>query len=136
MVGLASATTGELRLRIAPPRPGYDFRAAAGAAAAVIAIYALTSIVGDDGTESVALLAALAALTACVLADRPAIICGLLAAAIGPLVEIAVVELEWSEYGAANDGYFGVALWLLPLYFAFGVAVARIAEVMVARRDA
>jgi hypothetical protein len=134
MVGLGTASIGEVRMRLAPPRPGYDLREGIGAIAAVVGIYALTSVAGDDGTESVPLLAALAALVACVIADRPALVCGLLAAALGPLVEIAVVELEWSEYSAANDGYFGVALWLLPLYFAFGVAVSRITEVLVARR--
>jgi hypothetical protein len=136
LVGLATAATGELRLRLAPPRPGFDLRQGLGAIAAVVGIYALTSIVGDDGTESVALLAALAVLTACVLADgRAAIICGLAAAIGGPLAEIAIVELEWSEYSASNDRLLGVALWLIPLYFAFGVAVARIAEVLVARRQ-
>jgi hypothetical protein len=134
MVGLATAATGELRLRLAPPRPGFDLREAIAAIAAVVGIYAVTSIAGDDGTESVALVAALAALTACVLADgRAAIICGLAAALVGPLVEIAVVELEWSEYSSSNDSLFGVAMWLPPLYFAFGVAVARITEVLVAR---
>jgi hypothetical protein len=136
LVGLATAGTGELRLRLAPPRPGFDLREGLGAIAAVVGLYALTSIAGDDGTESVALLAALAVLTACVLADgRPAIICGLVAALVGPLVEIAIVELEWSAYSPSNDSLFGVAMWLPPLYFAFGVAVARITEVLVARRQ-
>lgn len=133
-VGLATAVTGAVRLRLAPPRPGFDPRAGVGAFAAVVAIYALTSLAGDDGTAAVALVTALAVLVACFVADRPGIVCGLLAAALGPLVEAAIVAAELSEYSAANDSLIGVGLWLPGLYFAFGVAVARIAELLVARR--
>jgi hypothetical protein len=136
LVGLAAASVGELRLRLGPTRPGFDPRIGIAAGAAVLGIYSLTSLTGDDGAAAVTLIVALAVITACVLGDRPGIICGLLAAAIGPLVEIVIVELDLSEYTAANDSLFGVGLWLPGLYFAFGVAVARITELLVARRTA
>ena len=134
LVGLAAVAIAIVRLELGPPRPGFDPRIAVGGAAAVIGIYALTSIVPDDGTPSVALVTALAILVASVLADRPGLICGLLAAVIGPAVEIAIVELELAEYTESYDGLAGVALLLPGLYLAFGVAVARIAEELVARR--
>jgi hypothetical protein len=102
----------------------------------VVAIYAITSLAGDDRTAAVALVVTLAVIVACFFGDRPGIICGLLAAVLGPIVEIAIVELDLSEYTAANDSLFGVGLWLPGLYFAFGVAVARITELLVARRTA
>jgi hypothetical protein len=125
-----------VRLSLGPTRPGFDPRIGVGALAAVIGIYAITSFAGDDGTPAVALTGSLAVITACFLADRPGVICGLVAAALGPLAEIVIIELERSEYTAANDSLFGVAPWLPPLYFAFGVAVARITELLVARRPA
>ena len=38
-------------------------------------------------------------------------------------------------YSPLADSLFGVALWLPALYFAFGVVVARLAELLVARRS-
>lgn len=134
LVGLGTVSVGLLRVGLGPTRPGFDLRLAVGAFAAVIAIYAVTSVAGDDGTASVGLVASLAVLTACFLADRPGLICGLAAAAVGPIAEIAIVELELSEYTAPNDSLFGVGLWLPGLYLVFGVAVARITELLVARR--
>ena len=96
---------------------------------------AVISIAGDDGVAAVAVVAALAAVVACVLADRAGLVCGLAAALTGPLVEIAIVKLDLSEYTALNDSLFGVGLWLPALYFAFGVAVARITEQLVAARS-
>ncbi len=136
MVGLGTVSVGIVRLLLGPTRPGFDLRIGVGAMAAVIGIYSVTSVAGDDGTAAVALVSTLAVIVACVLADRPAIICGLAAAASGPIVEIVIVELDLSEYTAANDSLFGVGLWLPGLYFAFGVAVARITELLVARRSA
>jgi hypothetical protein len=135
LVGLAAVVTGALRLQLGPTRPGFDPRIVVGAWAAVVGIYAVTSVVPDDGTASTALVATLGILVACLLADRPGLICGLAAAALGPLVEIAIVELELSEYTGDYDGLGGVALMLPGLYLAFGVAVARITEQLVAWRD-
>ena len=50
LVGLATASLGELRLRLGPPRPGFDIRIALAAIAAVVALYALTAIVYDEFT--------------------------------------------------------------------------------------
>ena len=135
LVGLGTAALGDLRLRLGPPRPGFDLRTGIGAFAAVIAIYALTSTLGDDGLASTTLVLALGVLAVSLLADgRPAVICALAAAMVGPLVEIAIVELDLSEYSDPNDALFGVGFWLPGLYLAFGVTVARLAELLVAAR--
>lgn len=134
LVGIATASTGIVRLQLAPPRRESSPRIAVAAGAAVVAIYAITSLVGNDGTAAVALVTMLGILTASAFADRPGLICGLIAMVVGPLVEIAIVQLDLSEYGGSNDGLFGVALWLPGLYLAFGVAAARITEVLVAQR--
>ena len=136
LVGLATAATGELRLRLGPPRSGFDARIAVAAIAAVLAIYAVTALVYDEpATPATALIYLLAALVVAWLADGPAAIaCGLAAAVLGPLVEIAVVELELARYAEGADELGGVPLWLPALYFAFGVVAARLAELLVARR--
>jgi hypothetical protein len=136
LVGLATASLGELRLHLAPPRPGLDVRVGAGAIAAVLAIYAVTALVYDEpATPATALICLLAVLVACWLADGlAALACGLAAAVVGPLAEIAIVELELSRYADSADELGGVALWLPALYFAFGVVAARLAELLVARR--
>jgi hypothetical protein len=132
LVGLGTVTVGLVRLQLGPTRPGFDPRLAVGAGAAVVGIYSITSLAGDDGIAAVALVATLAVITACVLADGPGLICGLAAALVGPIAEIVIVNLDLSEYTALNDSLFGVGLWLPGLYFAFGVAVARITELLVA----
>jgi hypothetical protein len=135
LVGIATMSTGIVRLQLGPPRSGSDPRVAVGAGASVIAIYAITSLVGNDGTAAVTLITMLGVIAACAFADRPGLICGLIAMAVGPLIEIAIVQLDLSKYTSSNDGLFGVALWLPGLYLAFGVAAARIAELLVARRS-
>jgi hypothetical protein len=137
LVGLGTVSVGVMRLRLGEVRAHRDPRIAIGAIAAVMAIYAVSSAAFDSPNDSiakVALCAAIAALLASMIADRPGVTCGLLAAAAGPLVEVAIVHCDLSSYDRFNDGYFGVALWLPPLYFAFGVTVARITELIVARR--
>ena len=62
-----------------------------------------------------------------------AIVCGVVAALAGPAAEIAEERAGIYEYTANVDGLFGVGPWLVPLYFAFGVAVARLAELLSAR---
>jgi hypothetical protein len=135
LVGTATASIGLVRVRVGSLRPGYEPRIAVAAGASAIAIYSITSLVGDDGIAAVTLVTMLGVLTACLFADRPGLICGVLAMVIGPLVEIAIVKLDLSEYAALNDGLFGVALWLPGLYLAFGVAAARISEQLVASRE-
>ncbi len=138
LVGLATASLGDLRLRLGPPRPGFDARTGIAAIAAVLAIYAVTALVHDEPEgPATTLIVMLAVLVACWLGGgRPAIICGLAAAIVGPAAEILIVELDLAEYAPTADSLFGVALWLPALYFAFGVVVARLTELLVARRSA
>jgi hypothetical protein len=138
LVGLATASLGELRLRLGPARPGFDPRVGIGAIAAVLALYAVTALVYDQPEgPATTLIVMLAVLIACWLAGgRPAIACGLAAAVAGPLAEIVIVELDLAEYADSADSLFGVALWLPALYFAFGFVAARLAELLVARRRA
>jgi hypothetical protein len=136
LVGLATASLGELRLRLGPPRPGFDVRVAVAAIAAVLALYALTAVVYDEPEQpGTVLVLGIAVLIAFWLdGGRPAIICGLVAAIAGPVAEIVIVELDLAAYSPYADGLFGVALWLPALYFAFGFVAARLAELLVARR--
>jgi hypothetical protein len=132
LVGLATASLGELRLRLGPPRPGFDARVGAAAIASVLAMYAITALVYDEPEgPATTLVLTLAVLVVCWLADGwPA----LAAAVVGPLAEIVIVKLDLAEYAESADSLFGVALWLPALYLAFGVVVARLAELLVARR--
>jgi hypothetical protein len=138
LVGLGTVAVGVTRLSLGAPRPGFDFRIGIGAIAAVTAIYAISDAAFwnelNDSIGKVVLCTALAVLLACFIADVPGVLCGLGAALAGPAVEMAIVQVDLSSYAPMADGLFGVALWLPPLYFAFGVAVARITELMVARR--
>jgi hypothetical protein len=133
LVGTATVSVGLVRVRLGSLRSGSP-RIAVAAGASVMAIYAITSLVGNDGTAAVALVTTLGVLCVCAFADRPGLICGLIAVAVGPLIEIAIVKLDLSEYTASNDGLLGVGFWLPGLYLAFGVAAARITEVLVAAR--
>jgi hypothetical protein len=136
LVGLATASLGELRLRLGPPRLGFDPRVGAAAIASVLAIYAITALVYDEPEgPATTLVLMLAVLVGCWLADGwPTLVCGLAAAVVGPLAEIVIVKLDLAEYAESADSLFGVALWLPALYLAFGVVVARLAELLVARR--
>ena len=98
----------------------------------MIAIYALTAVVTDEATGAATVLIwALAFLVYARFGDgRPALICGLLAAILGPAAEILLVEADVAAYSPAADGLWGVAEWLPALYFAFGVVVARLAELL------
>jgi hypothetical protein len=136
-VGLGTVITGEVRLRLAPAgvwAGGDRLREAVAAIAAVLAIYAVTALVSDrpEGAGTT-LVVALAALAATRFASGPAaLLCGLGAAIVGPAVEIAIVAADVAAYGPDADGLFGVGLWLPALYFAFGVVVSRLTELMVA----
>ena len=136
LVGLATVLTGDLRLRLGPVAPwqGDRWREAAMAIASVLAIYAVSALVSDQpegaGTTLVVMLAVVCA--ARFASGLPALICGLAAAIVGPIAEIVLVDVDAARYGVDADGLFGVALWLPALYFAFGVVVSRLTELMVA----
>ena len=109
-VGLATVATGEVRLRLAPPRPGGDLNEGIAAISSVIAIYALTAVVTDEATGAATVLIwALAFLVYARFGDgRPALICAVTAAILGPAAEILLVETDVAAYSPAADGLFGV----------------------------
>ena len=74
------------------------------------------------------LIYAHATVTWCALGDRWGALCGLIAAVGGPLVEVAIAAAGLARYADGSDALFGVAPWLPPLYFVFGVVVAMLAE--------
>lgn len=134
-VGLATVTTGELRLRLGPARPERDVMDGAAAIASVIALYALTAVVTDENPLAATVLIWTLAI---VIAARfgggmPALACAALAAVLGPLAEILIVEAELARYAPSADGLIGVAEWLPALYFAFGIVAARLAELLLPR---
>jgi hypothetical protein len=131
-VGLATVTTGEVRLRLGPARPGSDPVEAAAAIASVIGLYALTAIVtGEEPLAATVLVWALALLIAARFGGGlPALACGVLAAVLGPLAEILIVKADLAAYATSVDGLIGVAEWLPALYFAFGIVAARLAELL------
>ena len=59
-----------------------------------------------------------------------------MAAVVGPLVEIVEQRAGIFEYTANVDGLWGVAPWLVPLYFAFGVVAVRLGELLAAAQAA
>ena len=75
------------------------------------------------------LIDALAAITWCVLGDGPGVVCGVLAAIGGPIVEAVLAGARVFRYADDSNALFGVVPWLPPLYFAFGVVVAVLAEI-------
>ncbi len=131
-VGLATVTTGELRLRLGPPRPGHNPIEAAAAIASVVGLYALTAVVTDEDplTATVLIWAGAILIAARFGGGMPALVCGVLAAILGPLAEILIVEADLAMYAPSADGLFGVAEWLPALYFAFGIVAARLAELI------
>jgi hypothetical protein len=131
-VGLATVTTGEVRMRLGPVRPGSSLAEAAAAIASVIGLYALTAVVSDeDPLTATVLIWSLAILIAVRFGGgTPALICGALAAILGPLAEILIVQTDLAMYAPSADGLLGVAEWLPALYFAFGIVAARLTELL------
>lgn len=98
--------------------------------AAVLGSYVVTAMLhASPVVPLTTLICAFAAITFCALGDRPAIVCGVLIAAVGPVVEIGIAAVGHFRYAPGSDGLFGVAPWLVPLYFAFGVVAALIGEI-------
>lgn len=135
MVGAATVSLAELRLHLPRPRTTVTARQAVAGIAAVIGIYVTTALVhSTPAVPGLALIVALAAITWCALGDKQAIVCGVLAAVVGPVVEIVLVEAGVFAYNADSAGLFGVGPWLVPLYFAFGVVVALLGELFAKSR--
>lgn len=134
MVGAATVCLAETRLHLPNPRSTVTGRQALVGVAAVIGMYVTTALVRSAPVvPSVTLLVALAAITWAALGDLPAAFCGVVAAVAGPLVEIVLAEAGVFAYSADCDGLFGVAPWLVPLYFAFGVVAALFGELSARR---
>jgi hypothetical protein len=129
MVGVATVSLAELRLHLPSPRTDVTPRQALAGVAAVVGIYVVTALVhAAPPVPTTALVCAVAALTWCVLGDGPAVVCGVLAAAVGPVAEIVLVDVGVFRYAESCDQLFGVGPFLVPLYFAFGVVAALLGE--------
>lgn len=134
MVATAAICLGEIRLHLPAPRGTVTARQVLAGLAAVIGMYVTTAMIHSaPAVPATTLLVALAVITWCALGDVPGIVCGMLAAVIGPLVEIALVNAGVFAYSGDCDGLFGVPPWLVPLYFVFGVVVALFGEWSAAR---
>jgi hypothetical protein len=97
-------------------------------AGVVLALYALTATLrGEPATVSVVLVGALAVAVWSWWDPSPgALVVALAAAVLGPLAEIALVEIGAASYAADTDGLAGVAPWLPGLYFAAGAIASRL----------
>lgn len=97
-------------------------------AALVLALYALTSALrGEPATVSVILTAAIAIAIWSWWDPSPGTLAvATLAALVGPLAEIGIVEIDAAHYAGDADDLGGVAPWLPCVYFAAGAVVARL----------
>jgi len=95
--------------------------------AAVLALYALTAVVRDQpDTVSVILIAALAVVIwSWWDPSSGALAVAIVAAILGPLAEIVIVEIDAAHYSESADSLGGVAPWLTGLYFAAGAVGSR-----------
>ncbi len=130
LVGAATVSLAELRLHLPAPRASVTARQGLAGVAAVIGIYVTTALVHTGPAVPVNVLVySLAAITWCALGDGYGALCGAIAGLVGPLVEAVVAGAGLARYADDSDALFGVAPWLPALYFAFGVAVALLAEI-------
>jgi len=116
-------------------RTGVTVRQGVAGIAAVLGSYVVTAMLHTAPAVPITtLICAFAVLTFCALGDGPAIVCGVLAAVCGPAIEIAIAAAGQFRYAEDSDALFGVAPWLIPLYFAFGVVAALIGEIAAGTR--
>ncbi|MEZ0340078.1 hypothetical protein ACAG25_08870 [Mycobacterium sp. pV006] len=129
LVGAATAALAEIRLRLPAPRSTVSMRHVVGGVASVVGMYAATAVLHSAPVVPVtALIAAAAVIVWCVVGDGRGAVCGAIAALVGPVVEIALAGAGVFAYGPDCDQLFGVAPFLVPLYFAFGVVAATLGE--------
>jgi hypothetical protein len=129
-VGFGTVALANIRMRLGPARPG-GLRDGVIGVAAVIGLYAVTALVRDAPLgPATAVVYALATIGIALLADRPALICAVLAAIVGTVTEIVLAKLDVSAYADDIDVLFGVAPWLPGLYLLFGVVAARLGELL------
>ncbi|MBX7432192.1 hypothetical protein JDV09_08730 [Mycobacterium sp. Y57] len=132
LVGLATVSLAELRLHLPAVRDGVTVRRGVAGVAAVVGMYVTTALLhGTPSVPATALICVAAVIVWCVLGDGPGAVCGAVAAVAGPVVEIGLVRVGAFAYNDGSDGLFGVGPFLVPLYFAFGVVVAVLAELSV-----
>jgi hypothetical protein len=137
LVGTATVSLAELRLHLPEPRIAATVRQAIAGVAAVVGMYVATALLhGMPVVPATTLICAAGIVTWCALGDGPGAICGAIAAVVGPVAEIGLVEMGVFAYNPGSDGLLGVGPFLVPLYFAFGVVVAMLAELLAGRRGA
>jgi hypothetical protein len=135
LVGGATVSLAELRLHLPAPRSSGTVRHGVAGVAVVIGMYVTTALVHNAPiVPAMTLICVAAVVTWCVLGDGPGAICGAVAAIVGPVVEISLVAAGVFAYTDGSDGLFGVGPWLVPLYFAFGVVVALLGELVAGGR--
>lgn len=135
LVGAATVSLAELRLHLPEVRTHVTARRCLAGVAAVVGTYVVTALLHTGPVVPVtALIVALAVITWCALGDTPSVVCGVLAAVIGPVVEIVLVKIDVFAYASDSNHLFGVAPFLVPLYFAFGVVAASLGEFAAQRR--
>ena len=135
LVGAATVSLAELRLHLPEPRTTATLRQGVAGVAVVVGMYVTTALLhGAPVVPATTLICVAAIVTWCVLGDGPGAICGVIAAVVGPMTEIGLVEIGVFAYNPGSAGLFGVGLFLVPLYFAFGVVVAMLGELLAVRR--
>lgn len=104
----------------------HDRRDVLIASALILGLYCLTTLVADAPQ-----IAANGLLWGIALAiwlwwdpSPRALAFALITMVVGPAAEIVMVGLGASQYLAPYDGLFGVAPWLMPLYFAVGAVLS------------
>jgi hypothetical protein len=137
VVGSAMAFGGWLGSRFEPQldRSPRDLLLAS---ALVLGLYCLTTVVADTAPIAANGLCWGIAIAIWLWWDPSvkALIFALLTMVIGPLAEIGMVELGGSRYLPGYDELFGVAAWLMPLYFAVGAILSGAFAALSPRREA
>ena len=99
LVGVATVALADLRLHLPAPRTSVTARQGLAGIAIVIGIYVVTALVhAAPAVPATVLIYALAAITWCVLGDRNAALCGVLAAIGGPVVEAVLAKAGLFRY--------------------------------------
>ncbi len=132
LVGLGTVAVGVTRLRLGERTPNPSWNDGLLGIVLVIGLYALTAVLRGEPLTPATVLCFCAAIAICLRigGGRPALICGVLAAIIGTVVEIVLVALDAAAYAEEIDTLAGVAPWLPALYLAFGFVAARLAELL------
>ncbi|MGB0875850.1 MAG: hypothetical protein ACPGXI_02200 [Mycobacterium sp.] len=126
-----------MRLHLPKPRTTVTVRQGIAGVAAVVGMYVTTALMhGAPVVPATTLICVAAIITWCALGDGPGALCGAIAAVVGPVAEIGLLEMGVFAYNPGSDSLIGVGPFLVPLYFAFGVVVALLGELLAARRGA